>query len=119
MDLRIQRFEEPDERRRFEKGTFEILTAGGVTLRRASYQPGWKLSVHAGPTVGTKLCEVEHVGIVLSGRAAVGMADGTEFVLEPGDVFAFPPRHDSWVVGEEPYVSLHVQGANNYAAADA
>jgi mannose-6-phosphate isomerase-like protein (cupin superfamily) len=116
MDLRIQRFDEPDDRRSFEKGTFEIVRVGGVTLGRASYQPGWKWSQHVGPSVGTKLCEVEHVGIVLSGRAVVAMADGTEFVLEPGDAFAIPSGHDSWVVGEEPYVSLHVHGADHYAA---
>jgi hypothetical protein len=26
------------------------------------------------------------------------------------------PGHDSWVVGEEPYVSLHFLGAGDYAA---
>ena len=56
------------------------------------------------------------MGIVLAGRAAVRMADGTELVMGPGDVFAIPPGHDSWVVGEEPYVSLHLLGATTYAA---
>jgi len=27
-----------------------------------------------------------------------------------------PPDHDSWVVGDEPYVSLHLLGASSYAA---
>jgi hypothetical protein len=31
-------------------------------------------------------------------------------------VFAVPPGHDSWVVGDEPYVSLHFLGASDYAA---
>ena len=26
-----------------------------------------------------------------------------------------PPGHDSWVVGDEPYVSLHLLGAADYA----
>jgi hypothetical protein len=43
-------------------------------------------------------------------------ADGTELVMGPGDVFAIPPGHDSWVVGDEPYVSLHLLGASDYAA---
>jgi quercetin dioxygenase-like cupin family protein len=116
MDLQIRRFDQPDERRTFEKGAFQVVTAGGMTLGRASYEPGWKWSEHVGPTVGTDLCGVEHVGIVISGRAAVRMADGTELVMEAGDVFAIPPGHDSWVVGEEPYVSLHLLGATNYAA---
>ena len=72
-----------------------------------------------GAASGSALCDVEHVGIVVSGRAAVRMADGTEFVMEPGDLFEIPGGHDSWVVGDEPYVSLHLQGAPGYAAADA
>ena len=44
--------------------------------------------------------------MVVSGRAAVSMNDGRELVMELGDVFAIPPGHDSWVVGDEPYVSL-------------
>jgi quercetin dioxygenase-like cupin family protein len=116
MDLQVRRFDQPDERRSFEKGLFQLVTAGGMTLGRASYEPGWKWSQHVGPTVGAELCEVEHVGMVLSGRAAVRMADGTELVIEAGDVFAIPPGHDSWVVGEEPYVSLHLLGATAYAA---
>jgi quercetin dioxygenase-like cupin family protein len=115
MDLEIKRFDRPDERRSFEKGVFELVRAGGMTLGRASYEPGWKWSEHVGPTAGTELCEVEHVGIVVSGRAAVRMRDGAEFVMGPGDVFAIPPGHDSWVVGETPYVSLHLMGATDYA----
>ncbi len=53
---------------------------------------------------------------MLSGRAAVRMDDGHEFVMEPGDLFTVPAGHDSWVVGDEPYVSLHFLGADDYAA---
>jgi quercetin dioxygenase-like cupin family protein len=60
-------------------------------------------------------CMVEHVGYVVSGRAAVKMDDGEERVMEPGDFFHVPPGHDSWVVGNEPYISLHVMGSENYA----
>jgi len=116
MDLQIKRFDQADESRSFEKGEFQLVTAGGMTLGRASYEPGWKWSQHVGPTVGMELCEVEHVGIVVSGHAAVWMADGTELVLGPGDVFAIPSGHDSWVVGQKPYVSLHLLGATDYAA---
>jgi len=27
-----------------------------------------------------------------------------------------PPGHDSWVVGDEPYVSLHIMGSEDYAS---
>ena len=118
MELRIARFDDADERRTFEKGTFELLQAGSLSLGRASYEPGWRWSEHVGPIAGTALCEVEHVGIVVSGRAAVRMADGPEYVMEPGDVFAIPGGHDSWVVGDEPYVSYHLMGASEYAASE-
>ena len=30
-------------------------------------------------------------------------------------LFYIAPGHDSWVVGDEPYVSLHFMGAGDYA----
>src|ERR671924_929672 len=61
------------------------------------------------------LCQVEHVGLVVSGRCAVKMSDGTEHELTPGDLFHVAPGHDSWVIGDEPYISLHFLGATDYA----
>ena len=113
--LLLRRFDKPDEVREFEKGRLELVHVGGMTIGRASYEPGWKWTEHVRPTVETELCEVEHVGLVVQGRAAVRMKDGSEVVMEPGDVFAVPPGHDSWVVGDEPYVSLHFLGAAAYA----
>lgn len=40
---------------------------------------------------------------------------GGESELGPGDLFFVGPGHDSWVVGDEPYVSLHLMGAEAYA----
>ena len=122
MDLPVilKRFEEPDEVREFENGRFELVTLGGMTIGRATYQPGWKWSEHVGRALGQRLCDVEHVGLVLSGCAVAAMADGTIHELRAGNLFYIPPGppgHDSWVVGDEPYVSLHFLGANHYAAA--
>ncbi len=108
-------FDTPDEIREFPKGRFEVVTVNGTTIGRATYQPGWKWSVHVAPTASTALCEVEHLGIVLSGRAVAAFRDGTQVELRPGSVFYIPPvPHDSWLVGNEPYVSLHLQGAQLY-----
>jgi mannose-6-phosphate isomerase-like protein (cupin superfamily) len=112
----VKRLDRADEERRFEKGRFRLVKVGGAEVGRAEYEPGWRWSTHVGPIAGTPTCRVEHVGLVISGRAAVKMDDGEEVVLGPGDVFYVPPGHDSWVVGEEPYVSLHLQGASSYAA---
>jgi quercetin dioxygenase-like cupin family protein len=118
MDLDVvrRRFETPDETRKMTLGRFEVVRIGGMNVGRAIYQPGWKWSKHVGPGVGTELCSVEHVGIVLSGVATVAFADGRVVELHPGDLFHVPPEpHDSWVVGDEPYTSLHFLNADKYA----
>jgi hypothetical protein len=102
VHLQIRRFDQPGECRSFAKGTFQLVTVGGMALGRASSESGWKWSEQVGPTVGTAYCEMEHVGIVISRRAAVRMADGTGHVMGPGDVFAIPSGHDSWSVSDEP-----------------
>jgi quercetin dioxygenase-like cupin family protein len=116
MDVILKRFEEPDEVRVFEKGRFELVHVGGMTIGRASYQPGWKWSVDVGAATGAESCQVEHVGMVVSGKATAAMDDGRVIEMKAGDVFYVPPGHDSWVVGNQPYVSLHFLGAETYAA---
>jgi quercetin dioxygenase-like cupin family protein len=115
MDLTLLNLDNPTERRTFEKGRFETYQVGPMTLGRATYEPGWKWSEHVRPNTGESSCPVEHVGLVLQGRAAVKMDDGTERVMKAGDFFHVPPGHDSWVVGDEPYVSLHIMGSEDYA----
>ena len=112
----LKRFEDPDEVREFEKGRFDVVHIGGMTIGRATYQPGWKWSEHVGAPLGQKSCQVEHVGMVVSGRAVAAMDDGVVIEMSAGEIFYIPPGHDSWVVGDEPYVSLHFLGASDYAA---
>ena len=111
----LKRFEQPDETREFELGKFEIVNIGGLSIGRATYQPGWKWSEHVSPLAGTPFCEVEHVGLVVSGSAVAALVGGDVFELTPGVLFHVPSSpHDSWVVGEERYVSLHFLGADSY-----
>ena len=119
-DTILRRFEQPDEVRTFPKGKFELVRIGGMTIGRATYQPGWKWSEDVGAAMGALRCDVEHVGLVVSGCATAAMADGGVHEMRAGDLFYIPPGppgHDSWVVGDEPYVSLHFLGADDYAAA--
>jgi hypothetical protein len=44
-----KRFEQPAETRIIALGKFETVHLGGVTIGRATYQPGWKWSAHVGP----------------------------------------------------------------------
>jgi hypothetical protein len=115
-DVILKRFEAPDEVRLFEKGRLEVVHIGGMTIGRAAYEPGWRWSTHVGPTVGASRCTVEHIGMVVAGVATVAFDDGRVIELVEGSLFhvaAVP--HDSWVVGNRPYVSLHFMGADQYA----
>jgi quercetin dioxygenase-like cupin family protein len=116
MDLTLLNLDRPTETREFDRGRFELYAVGPMTIGRATYEPGWRWSEHVGAPAGASSCMVEHVGLVVSGRAAVRMDDGEERIMEPGDLFYVPPGHDSWVVGNDPYISLHVMGSENYAA---
>ena len=117
LDVIIKRFETPDEVRDFPKGRFEIVKIGGLTIGRATYQPGWRWSVDVGPGVNATRCVTEHVGLVVSGSATAAFDDGRIQTLSAGELFYIPPiPHDSWVLGDTPYVSLHFLGAEHYAA---
>ena len=71
LAVALKRFEKPDEVRRFARGRFELVTMGGMTIGRATYEPGWRWSVDVGPTVGSRraLLRPLFLGIVALGLA--------------------------------------------------
>src|SRR5678816_4724874 len=85
----------PDEVRTFEKGKFETVKIGSMTIGRASYESGWKWSEHVGAATGAALCEVEHVGLVVSGCAACRLQDGRYYEMRAGDLFYLSLIHIS------------------------
>jgi hypothetical protein len=116
-DCVLKSFDSPTELREFTLGKFEVVKIAGTVIGRATYQPGWKWSEHVGPAVGLSRCTVEHVGLVLQGAATVAFDDGRIITLQPGMLFHVSATpHDSWVVGDGPYVSLHFLNADHYAA---
>jgi hypothetical protein len=42
IEVILRRFEAPDETRVMEKGKFEVVHIGGLTVGRATYEPGWR-----------------------------------------------------------------------------
>jgi quercetin dioxygenase-like cupin family protein len=108
-------FDMPDEVRRFEKGTVEVVTLGDHSIARATFEPGWRWSEHVKPIAQTPLCEVEHEGYFISGRMRVRTQDGTEAEYKTGDVMHLMPNHDAWIVGDEPCVVIDWAGASTYA----
>lgn len=108
-------FKSPDETRSFPNGKAEILKVGDAEIGMLVFQPGWRWSNDVKPLAGTASCEAPHFQYHVSGRLAIKMDDGTEFIAGPGDVTSLPSGHDAWVVGNEPVVVVDWFGASNYA----
>lgn len=107
--LQAKSVDVPDETRAMgNKGRLDIIHLGDTLAVRATFQPGFRWSEHVAPTAGTDLCQVRHIGYVISGRAGIRMADGTERELVAGDFFDVPPGHDAWVIGDQPYVTADI-----------
>ena len=66
----------PRETRTFEHGQAQLVTVGGSTVGRFTFEPGWRWSSSVKPIVGTDRCENEHVGYAISGHMHVVDAAG-------------------------------------------
>lgn len=108
-------FATPDETREFTNGQAQIVQVGDAAIGRLVLQPGWRWSNDVKPIAGTASCEAPHFQYHISGRLAVRMDNGQEFIAGPGDVTSLPSGHDAWVVGDEPVVVVDWYGASDYA----
>ena len=95
-------FSSPDEVRRPDKTTVEIISIGNVNVARMTVQPGWVWSECIAPVVGTDSCQAHHLGVVASGQLLVQHEDGSEATLNPGDVYECKPGHQAQVLAMNP-----------------
>lgn len=109
-------FAAPEETRPFPNGKMDIVSIGGGSVGKATFEPGWKWSLSVKPIAKTDSCQGNHQVYVFSGRMHIAMTDGTEIEIGPGDVAHIPPGHDAWVLGSEPCVALDFGAAKTYAA---
>jgi hypothetical protein len=84
----------------------------GSEIGRLVFQPGWSGSNDVKPIAGTESCTAPHFQFHVSGRLAIRMDDGTEFVAEPGGVTSLPSGHHAWVVADKPVVVVDWFGAS-------
>lgn len=108
------RFDDPDEVVKLDLIRSELVYLGGLTVSRTIHRPGWRWSTHVRPHVGGDWCQTRHVGFAISGALHVLLESGAEFDLRAGTVGDVPPGHDSWVLGDEPYVDLTWTGARTW-----
>jgi class 3 adenylate cyclase len=104
--LRYKSFATPDEVRPLPKGRAEVVSLDEATVARSEFDPGWRWSTHLAPIMGTKSCQVHHLGHAVTGILHVVMDDGEALDIPPGSIYEIPPGHDAWVVGEESWVTV-------------
>lgn len=90
-------FGDPDEVREFPSGKAEILKVGGAEIGRLVFEPGWRWSNDVKRIAGTDSCTAPHFEYHVSGRLAIRMDDGNEFLAGTGDVTSHPSGHDAWL----------------------
>jgi quercetin dioxygenase-like cupin family protein len=97
------------------RGKADVVTVGGRTVLRGTFEPGWRWSEHVKPIAGTDSCQAYHLGYVVSGRMGFHLDDGSEGEVGPGEVVHLEPGHDAWTVGDEPCVLVDFGGSATYA----
>ena len=116
-DVILKAFDAPDETRIFEKGRLDLVRVGAQTIGRAVVparlevvaprRPARRARRGARSSTSAWSCRAWRRS---RSRTAASSSSSRAALFH---VPAVP--HDSWVVGEEPYVSLHFLGAQEYA----
>ncbi len=107
MGTQVSNLERDGETRSFAAhGHAVVGSAGGLSLMRGVFEPGWRWSSDIAPIAGTTSCQTRHLGYVVSGRMQVRTDDGDELTVAAGDLFDLAPGHDAWVLGDEPCVMV-------------
>jgi quercetin dioxygenase-like cupin family protein len=107
----------PDDTRWFEGGRVDIVHVAGVTIGRATLEPGWRWSHSIGHASHERWCWSTHVGYVVAGRLMVERPDGTTAEFVEGDAAVIPPGHDAWVVGHDEVVFVEFDAAATHELA--
>ena len=106
----------PEAVRRFPNGRIETISHNETTIGRFVFEPGWRWSRDVGPIAGTRSCQIHHQGIVLKGRLRLETDAGEVCEVGIDDVYDFPPGHDAWVIGNEPFEAIEFASARLFAA---
>ena len=104
--LQSKAFDVPDETRSVPKASLRVVNLGETSVGLAAWEPGWRWSTDLRPIIGTEWCENHHLGYSLSGTLEVVTEAGDHLEIKPGSAYEIPARHDAWVVGDEPWVTV-------------
>jgi len=109
--LQAKSFAAPDAVHTMPKVRLETVGLDDATVGHCSFEPGWRWSTDMGPMVGTRSCQMRHLGYTISGAMHIVMDDGETLDIGPNGIFEIPPGHDKWVLGDEPWVCIEWGGS--------
>lgn len=107
--------DQPDETRRPELATVQVIKLGEHSVGRFTFQPGWTWARSIKPAAGTDHCEKQHLGYCVAGQMDCWLTDGTRISVKPGDAYLIPPGHDAEIVGSAAFVGIEFSSAATYA----
>lgn len=113
--LQVKSHNSPDESRRPDKTTVDVVTVGDYTVGRYTFEPGWTWAECIKPVVGTDACHMSHVGYCVSGTLDVETTDGGKISISAGDSYTIPPGHNARVVGDQPFQGIEFLSAADFA----
>jgi hypothetical protein len=114
LEKTMQRFENPDEVRKFLNGKLELIKINGISIGKSTLEPGWKWSISE-PLLNTLSLKESLFQYHLSGILKIAMKDGTQFEFKEGDISRLPAGQHAWVAGDEPVVTVDFQAIMKYA----
>lgn len=104
--LQAKNFSSPDDVRTMPRMRIETVILDESRVGQCSFEPGWRWSTDVAALVGTKSCQIRHLGYTISGALRIVMDDGQALEIGAGSIFEIPPGHDKWVIGDEPWVTI-------------
>jgi quercetin dioxygenase-like cupin family protein len=113
MKQQTRNFGKPDQTLAMELGRVDIIGINGGMVGLATFEPGWKWSLHEKPVIegAGDFCAVPHFVYLVRGQLHIVQRDGSEYDLKSGDVATIPADHDGWVVGDQTAVMFDFSGA--------
>ncbi len=115
--LHSKSFSTPDEVRDLPKAHVGIVKLDESTVAYSSFEPGWRWTTDFAPIIGTRTCQMRHLGYTISGSMRAVTDDGETIDIGPDTVYEIPPGHDAWVLGDEPWVTVEWTSGRAFDAA--
>ena len=111
-ELVVKSLDDPDETTTFPNGCAGSVNVDGMTVTRATMEPGWRWSEDEKALAGTDRCSKSHHIYVVAGTLGLELSDGTITQVDAGSAVAIPPGHDAWTVGDSQLVYVDFSAEN-------